>query len=147
MNHQDDSNKQAAGSEQPMWSDDERLYRDREVRQLPNWWANAIEEFREYDLRPYKPPRFDDDVIVPPVVQRLESKHGVNIRFMGVNVQYGDSWGIYIEGTLVSTVSRERTSDAYSRYGITSGQFERLVHDYITNTKRPLYTYPADFRT
>ncbi|WP_042665575.1 hypothetical protein [Haloferax sp. ATB1] len=133
MRHNDNDPRRDEGTERSVWEDDEELYRDVDTEQLPGWWADAIEEFRNHNLRPYKPPRFDDDMIVPPVVQYLESVHNITIRFMNVNMQHGDDWGIYFDGTLVSTVSRERTPAAYSRYGITSGEFKQLVHDYVTD--------------
>jgi hypothetical protein len=46
---------------------------------------------------------------------------------MGVDVEYGDSWGVYVDGTLVESVERERTAEAYTRYGITSDEFETIV--------------------
>ena len=56
-------------------------------------------------MRPYKLPRFTDDVIVPPLVERLESVYDVEIRFSGIGAQYGDLWDIYIDGEAVLSVA------------------------------------------
>lgn len=106
-------------------------YESVDTEALPAWWAEAVAEFREHDLRPYKPPRFEDDVVVPPVVDRLESQYGVDIKLMGVDVQYGDAWGVYVDGTRIATVERERTSEAYTRYGVTSDAFEEIVREAV----------------
>jgi hypothetical protein len=98
---------------------------------LPRWWTDAIEEFREYDLRPYRPPQFDDGVVVPPLVERLETELGVEIRLMGVDVRYGDAWGVYVDGDVVTTVDRERTRAGFTRYELTSTAFEDAVRAFV----------------
>lgn len=70
----------------------EAPYEETAVEQLPVWWSDAVEEFQEHDLPAYRPPRFADDVITPPVVDRLQSEYNAEIRFMGVGVEYRDSW-------------------------------------------------------
>ena len=66
------------------WVDREDPYEDVHTEQLLNWWSEAVTELREHDMRPYKLPRFTDDVIVPPLVERLESVYDVEIRFSGI---------------------------------------------------------------
>jgi hypothetical protein len=109
------------------WLTHEDPYEEVDVDRLPDWWAEASEEFRDHHLPPYNPPRFADDAFVPTVIERLENAHDVEIRLMGVDVEYGDSWGVYVDGTLVESVERERTAEAYTRYGITSDEFETIV--------------------
>ncbi|MFB6124154.1 MAG: hypothetical protein ABEJ78_11935 [Haloferacaceae archaeon] len=100
-------------------------------RLLPSWWADAATEFRAYDLRPYRPPRFADGVVVPPLVDRLESTYCVRIKLVGVDVQYGDPWDVSVDGDVVATVGRERTRAGHTRYELTSDAFERVVREAI----------------
>jgi hypothetical protein len=131
MARRDDTETRIDPRDPPDWLDGDAPYEAVDVDELPDWWADAVEEFRAHGLRPYKPPRFSDDVLVPPVVHRLESAHGVEIRFMGVGVRYGDAWGVYVDGDVIATVDRERTADGHTRYETTSEAFERVVRDHL----------------
>ncbi|SEP24512.1 hypothetical protein SAMN04487948_1263 [Halogranum amylolyticum] len=147
MAQQKDINIVIDGTDPTNWLDCDDPYEDVNTEQLPNWWTDAIKEFREHDLKPYKPPRFTDDVIVPPVVTQLESSYDIDIRFMGVGVKYGDSWEIYVDDEVISTVSRERTSDAYTRYEITSGEFQREVYNHVNERKEGSIPHPDSLHT
>ncbi len=105
-----------------------------DVEQLPVWWSEAIEEFQEHDLPAYRPPRFADDVITPPVVDRLQSEYDAEIRFMGVGVEYRDSWGVYVDDEQIFTVGREREPAGYTRYQVTSETFEQNVRNHFADT-------------
>ncbi|MFD1562550.1 hypothetical protein ACFR99_03100 [Haloarchaeobius amylolyticus] len=107
---------------------------DIDTEQLPVWWSDAIEEFQEHDLPAYRPPRFADDVLTPPVVDRLQSEYGAEIRFMGVGVEYRDSWGVYVGDEQIFTVDREREPAGYTRYQVTSDAFEQKVRNHFTET-------------
>ncbi|MFC4247651.1 hypothetical protein ACFOZ7_11825 [Natribaculum luteum] len=115
----------------PPERDSETPYEAVDVDELPGWWSEAIEEFREHDLPPYRPPRFADDVITPPVVERLQSEYDAEIKFMGVGVEYRDAWGVYVDGERILTVDREREPAGYTRYRVTSDTFERAVRDHF----------------
>lgn len=112
----------------------EAPYEEIAVEQLPVWWSDAVEEFQEHDLPAYRPPRFADDVMTPPVVERLQSEYDAEIRFMGVGVEYRDSWGVYIDDEQIFTVGREREPAGYTRYQVTSDAFERKVRNHFTDT-------------
>ena len=114
----------------------EQAHSDEEidVDELPVWWSEAIEEFKEHDLPAYRPPRFADDVITPPVVDRLQSEYDVEIRFMGVGVEYRDSWGVYVDDEQIFTVDREREPAGYTRYQVTSETFEQNVRNHFADT-------------
>ncbi|KOX95338.1 hypothetical protein [Halorubrum tropicale] len=131
MARRDGTETRTDSSDHRDWLDRDQPYDGVDINELPDWWADAITEFREHDLRPYSPPRFSDGVLVPPVVSRLESAYDAEIRFIGVGVQYGDAWSVYADGDVVTTVDRERTADAYTRYEMTSGEFERVVRDHL----------------
>lgn len=107
---------------------------DVDTGQLPEWWVEAIEEFREHDLPAYQPPRFADDVLTPPVIERLEAEYDAEIRFMGVGVEYRDTWGVYVDGEQICTVDREREPAGYTRYQIQSDAFERNVRNHFADT-------------
>ncbi|ADD05813.1 uncharacterized protein Nmag_2248 [Natrialba magadii ATCC 43099] len=130
MTAEDDRNIERDGDERaPGWLDRDEPYADIDVSELPAWWRNAVEEFRAHDLSPYRPPQFQDHVLVPPVVERLESSHGVEIQFRGVDVENGDDWRLYVDREPVVAVSRTRTAAGYTRYGITSNAFEQAVRE------------------
>jgi len=131
MPRRDDTETRTDRSDHLDWRDRDAPYDGVDIARLPDWWADAIAEFREHGLRPYRPPQFSDGVLVPPIVARLESAYGVEIRFIGVGVRYGDAWSVYADGDVVTTADRERTADAYTRYEMTSDEFERAVRDHL----------------
>ena len=116
----------------PNWLNHDDPYEHIDITGLPQWWSDAIEQFREYDLPPYKPPRFADNVIVPPIVQRLEQSYDIKIQFIGIDVRIGDSWGIRADDKLLTTVSRERVRNGFTRYELTSDEFEQQIQNYVT---------------
>jgi hypothetical protein len=118
-------------SDPPDWLDRDDPYDGVQTDRLPDWWVDAIEEFREHDIGPYRPPRFSDDALVPPVVARLESEFDVDIRFVGVGVQHGDSWRIYVDDEAVTTVDRERTPSGYTRYHVRGDRFESEIRNHV----------------
>ncbi len=112
----------------PGW-DPNDPYEGVDVDALPSWWSRSIAEFDRHGLRPYQPPRFADDVLTPPVVDRLEAEFDAEIRLMGVDAGYGDAWGVYVDGERVLTVDREREPAGFTRFDVTRDAFERAVRD------------------
>lgn len=110
---------------------DEDPYADVDIDTLPDWWREAIEEFRAYDLRPYRPPRFADGELLHEVVEPLEDDLGVEIDFIGVNVTAGDDWTVRVDGDPIGDIGRRRTADAYTQFELTSDAFEDLVRDAV----------------
>lgn len=102
-------------------------YEGVDVAELPSWWTRSIAEFDWHGLRPYRPPRFEDDAITPPVVERLEAEYDAEIRFVGVDADYGDAWGVYVDGERVLTADREREPAEFTRFHVTRDDFERAV--------------------
>lgn len=127
MVHRDRIRSLPEGAKPPDWLDKDDPYADIDISRLPDWWRDAVVEFRAHDLPPYRPPRFADDVLVPSLLIRIETVHDIEIQLMGINVDHGDAWGIRIDGDIIATVDRDRTSDGYTQYEITSEEFTDVV--------------------
>lgn len=108
---------------------DADVYEDVDTSALPTWWRRAIEEFEEHDLRPYRPPRFDDGTLKHVVVNRLENRHDVTVRFVGRDVTYGDDWEVYVDGDRIGTVGRHRSPHGYTVFELESDEFVSLVEE------------------
>lgn len=111
----------------PAGYDEEDPYAGEDLSTYPEWWRRNIEEFRKYGLRPYRPPRFADGEIAPDVIDTIETEVSVDIRFQTINPHEGNEWELLVDGERVVTVARHRMSEGYSRYEITSDEFERVV--------------------
>lgn len=107
----------------PPGFDEDDVYSDINLSQLPGWWQRAIEEHDAFGLRPYRPPRFYSDEIVPPVVEELEEALGVDIKLIGKNVAPGDDWSVVVDGQPVFNVGHRRTPEGYSRFEIDRSEF------------------------
>lgn len=106
---------------------DADVYEDVDTSLLPPWWRRAIEEFKEYGLRPYRPPRFGDGAMKHAVVNRLETRNDVAVRFIGRDVSYGDDWEVYVDGDRIGTVGRHRSPHGYTVFEIESDEFVSWV--------------------
>lgn len=127
MAHRDRTRSLPEDAKPPDWLDKDDPYAHIEISQLPGWWRDAVVEFRAHGLPPYRPPRFADDALVPPLLIQLETMYDVEIQLIGVDVDHGDAWGIRIDGDIIATVDRERTSDGSTRYELTSEEFTDVV--------------------
>jgi len=127
MVHRDRLRSVLEDAKPPEWLDGDDPYADVDIEQLPDWWHDAIVEFREHDLSPYRPPRFTDDVLVPPLIFQMKTAYDIEIKLLGVNVDHGDAWEICVDGEVASTVKRERLSDGYTLYKMTSEKFLDIV--------------------
>jgi hypothetical protein len=106
-------------------------YEDTDVEDLPDWWAAAVEEHEEHDLRPYQPPRFEDGELKYEIVKELEEAYGISITFKGVGVTYGDDWTILVDGEEVSEIERRRDVAGYSVFEVESDEFIALIEDHL----------------
>jgi hypothetical protein len=102
---------------------------DQDLDAYPSWWRRNVEEFREYDLPPYRPPRFDDGELLPPVVSALEDDLGASIKLRVVDPQAGNRWEVVVDGEPVAAVDRERHPEGYSVVHVTAEAFETMVRD------------------
>jgi len=107
--------------------DPEDPYEDTDTSELPDWWRKTIEEFQQYGLRPYRPPRFEDGVLKHEVVDDLERQHGVEIRFLAYASQIGDAWQVQVDGEPVGEIERRRSPEGYTVYGMESEAFADFV--------------------
>ncbi|MFC6989708.1 hypothetical protein ACFQJD_15175 [Haloplanus sp. GCM10025708] len=106
-------------------------YEDVDVSDLPEWWREAVEEFEEHGLRPYRPPRFADGTMKHEVVERLEDELGVSISFVGYNVEFQDDWSLLVDGETVGPVGRHRAMAGYTVYEMDADEFESTVRAFV----------------
>lgn len=107
--------------------DPEDPYEDTDISELPDWWRRTIEEFRQFGLRPYRPPRFEDGVFKHEIVNDLEQEYGVEIRFVAYASQIGDAWEVQVDGEPVGEIERRRSPEGYTVYGMESDAFADFV--------------------
>ena len=50
---------------------------------------------------------------------------------MSVGGEYRDDWSITVDGEVVGDIPRRRSPEGYTRYGMTSEAFRRLVRDHV----------------
>lgn len=108
--------------------DDEDPYEDVDLSELPEWWRKAIREHRTFDLRPYRPPRFQDGEIYPELKNELEGTLDVEIRLACFDVE-GGVWDIVVDGETVAKTERWRSPEGYSVIDMASEDFRQVVVD------------------
>ncbi|MFC7133225.1 MULTISPECIES: hypothetical protein [Salinibaculum] len=113
--------------------DDEALYGDIDTSALPDWWRNAIDEFEEAGLGPYRPPRLADGSYKHEVVEDIEASYDVTIEFVGIGVSYGDDWTIRVDGESIAPVGHKRTADGFSVFKIGEQEFRKLVETHVAD--------------
>jgi hypothetical protein len=102
-------------------------YQNVDTDQLPDWWQEAIAEFKRHDLRPYQPPRFSDGALKQEVIEDLEAELGATVDIAGIDASYGDDWLIRIDREPIGEISYHRDPAGYTVYGMTSEEFAALV--------------------
>lgn len=80
-------------------------------------------------MRPYRPPRFSDEEIVPTVVDRLEAELDIEI-LLRTTTASGE-WEIRIQDECAGTVDRWRDGDGYSVFDISADAFESIVREAV----------------
>ncbi len=111
--------------------DDVDPYAGADLSKYPSWWRENIREFRQYGMRPYRPPQLTDGAVVPALVERMEAEYDVRIMLRAVDPRIGDDWGLYVDGEQAAKVGRERVGDGYTEYDLTAEEFETLVQDHV----------------
>ena len=107
--------------------DHEDPYEDVDISSLPEWWQEAIEEFEEYGLRPYRPPRFEDGVLKHEVVEELEARHGIDITFIAYDSRFGDDWEVHVGEESIGDIGRRRSPEGYTVFEADSEEFVDFV--------------------
>lgn len=120
----------------PAGYDEEDPYEGEDLEEYPEWWRENIKEFQEHNMRPYRPPRFEDGTVVPELVYELHTQLGVDIKFQNRDPEIEAEgahqkrdWDLLVDGDRVSTVPRYRSPDGYSVYDIDAGVFEEMVKE------------------
>lgn len=112
----------------PGW-DPNDPYENIDITKLPSWWQTAIKEFEKYGLRPYRPPKFTDDKLVPNIINELEEKYGVDVLIIFDENTFDPSWRVHVDGKPVDEIDRRRNSEGYTEYLISSKDFIELVKE------------------
>jgi len=118
----------------PPGHDDDDPYDDVNTGRLPEWWQRNIQTFEQHQMRPYRPPTFEDGELVPDVVDSLESELGCRISLLKSGVDDEEAWQVLVDGETVGTTSRTRTESGRSVYSITSTTFESLVRNTLSES-------------
>lgn len=129
----DDSMEQAVESlrDRPPGMDVEDPYENVDIETLPEWWQESIRTFEEYDLRPYRPPRFEDGTLKYDIVSELETELSVTIDILGFDVTYGDDWTVLVDGEPVTDIGRRRSAEGYTVFEVSSDEFEAIVRSAV----------------
>lgn len=117
------------GANRPPGYDDEDPYEGEDLSTYPEWWRRNIEEFEAHGLRCYRPPRFEDGELTPPVIDELERELGCDIRLRALDPAEGDEWEVLKDGEPIATIGRRRTGDAYTLYLLDSETFASIVRN------------------
>lgn len=114
-------------------ADEDDPYADVDVAALPAWWRQAIEHFEAHDLRPYRPPRFEDGTPKHAVEATLKAELDISITFTCLNASVGDEWTVRIDGEPVGTIGRHRSPDGYTIFEMDAAAFEAWIRDATTD--------------
>lgn len=93
----------------------------------PDWWRRNAAEFEAHDLPDYRPPRFADGVLVPPVVEHLERVYGVEVALRGFDATTGSDWSVLVDGQAVAEVGHRRSTDRHSVFEVDAESFVATV--------------------
>lgn len=113
----------------PAGYDEHDPYEDEDLDDYPAWWRENIQEFRDHDMRPYRPPRFSDGELVPEIVLDCEAELGVDVGIRAVNPELEEDWELQVADTTVTTVGRHRDGDGVTIYEMTSDDFIAVVEE------------------
>jgi hypothetical protein len=114
----------------PAGYDSEDPYGDVDLDELPRWWRETVEEFREYGLRPYRPPRFADGALKHEVVDDIERDLDVDVGF----VKYSDSddWTVLLDGAPVDEIGHHRATEGFSVFEMDGDSFTTFIEERVT---------------
>lgn len=115
--------------------DDGDPYEDQSITDLPAWWQDAIREYDEFDVRTFRPSRFEDGVVVQSHLCRLEAEHDVDVSLFSDGVAYGDPWTLAVDGQPVTDIAHRRSPDGYSVFETTSGWVADLVAAHASSSE------------
>ena len=114
----------------PPGFDTEDPYADVDLSDLPDWWRDLVEEFKEYGLRPYCPPQFADGTLKHEVVSTLEAELEVAIRFIRPPNE-SEGWIILVDDEPITSVGHHRDVEGYSVYEMDGETFASVVRTHV----------------
>lgn len=126
-----DSDDPTAGAHCPPKYDKADSYKAKDFSMYPDWWRRNVEQFRAHGMRPYRPPRFCDDVLTPPVIDDLSAEFGVEIRFRSVASGTNSNWELWVDGRCIETVERRREVEGYTVYELSSDEFRCRIREAV----------------
>lgn len=116
----------------PPGHDEEDPYEDVAIEELPDWWRQNVAQFREHQMRPYRPPQFADGTLLPERVHELEAELGVEIRIRKrIGTDDAEGWTVLVDDDPVTAVDKIRTEAGRSVYSITAEEFESLLRSAV----------------
>lgn len=115
----------------PAGYDDEDPYEGKDISSYPDWWQRNIREHERHQLRPYRPPRFEEGTLVPPLVTDLETTLDLDILLRAVDPAVGDDWSVLVDEAEVATIGRRRSGSGYTVYELLATEFESLVRSAV----------------
>lgn len=116
----------------PAGFDEEDPYEGVDLAEFPEWWRENVCEFREHRMRPYRPPEFADGVLVPELVDQVETDLDVELRISKhIGADAEESWKVLVDGEAVTEIDRIRNEEGRSVYSVTGETFEQLIRDSV----------------
>lgn len=91
-------------------------------------WVEQAQFREQYDLPPFRPPRFVDDNPVHPAVERLEADLDTELTFISPEGAH-DDWHLAIDGERALTIDRYRDDAANTIVGMTAATFASQVRE------------------
>lgn len=102
----------------PPGFDEDRPYEDEDLSDYPDWWRENIQEFQKYNLRPYRPPRFQDGELVPEVLSQVEDEYGVDVQILSTEPAKEQNWEFRVDGRVLLSFDKFRHERGYSVFQI-----------------------------
>jgi hypothetical protein len=118
-------------AEKPPGFDPDDPYTDMDIDELPEWWRRAIEEHEQYELRPYRPPKFSDGKITRQIIRNLEGKFNVDIDIIDYYKHDESIWTVLVNKDPVMDIGRTRRPEGYTKYEISSGKFIEAIWEHV----------------
>jgi hypothetical protein len=113
----------------PAGYDEADPYEGVDLSTYPDWWRDAIERFRAHGMRPYRPPRFADDELLPPTVADLEAELGVSVELRSTDSGPHPEWALWVDGERVGAIDRRREADGHTVYELDRDEFGAMVRE------------------
>lgn len=129
---EEDERRIGALASRPPGYDTEDPYADVDLADLPEWWRDVVEEFRTYDMRPYRPPRFEDGVLKHEVVDDLEEQLDVDVMIRTTGGGTGE-WTVFVDGEPAREIGHRRTTEGFTVFEMASGELRALVREHTSD--------------